>query len=375
MSARRRRSGFAAWASRRPKPALFVLGVDIVLLGISLLVFALFHHVLPSREQGLGKQSSRDGRVVSAAATAAPSGTSAPGTQAVPTPTPVPTPAPTSEVRGFPYMAVPSDKPAQTEEITAVGYFGNKYADKFTSGEPIYTRNENGFTYVSKNINLTFTTVGAGKTVYHVADFYIRDISNLSTAFAKDTFGKGQREKTPLIAQRAGALLAVNGDYYGHGSSGIVIRNGTLYRDNQSGNDVCALFWDGTMRVYNPGRITGAQLIEQGAYQSWDFGPGYLDEDGQPKTAFNSSVGPANPRTVLGYYEPGHYCFVCVDGRSDYSRGYTNTETSKLMASLGCKVAYNLDGGRTSVMTWMGNVVNKPELGGRETSDIVLIKD
>ena len=38
-------------------------------------------------------------------------------------------------------------------------------------------------------------------------------------------------------------------------------------------------------------------------------------EDGKAKTTFTSDVKPKNPRSVIGYYEPGHYCFVQVDGR------------------------------------------------------------
>ncbi len=39
-------------------------------------------------------------------------------------------------------------------------------------------------------------------------------------------------------------------------------------------------------------------------------------------TEFNSTLGKANPRTAVGNYEPGHYCFLVVDGRQPgYSDG------------------------------------------------------
>lgn len=353
----------------RPKPAWFVALTDIVLVGLALVIFSLFHHVLPSVEEVVGTTSGRDGR---------PQATSTAAQAPAPTQQPLATQAaPNGRVSTFPQMPVPMDAPIAHDDggDAPTGDFSIKYADLFGTGTPRYTQTNDGFTYVSRNVNLTFTTYHREKLVYHVADFYIRDITNYQTAFANDTFGKGQRESVINMAKRSNALLAVNGDYYGHGSSGIVIRNGTLYRDKMSGNDVCVLFWDGTMQVYEPGEITGAKLIEMGAYQSWDFGPSYLDANGASKTAFNSSVGPANPRTVLGYYEPGHYCIVCIDGRSDTSVGLTNTNTSKLMESLGCTVAYNLDGGQSTVMTWQGEIVNVPYNGGRSSSDIVLITE
>jgi exopolysaccharide biosynthesis protein len=45
------------------------------------------------------------------------------------------------------------------------------------------------------------------------------------------------------------------------------------------------------------------------------------------------------------------------------------------MESLGCRIAYNLDGGETAVMYWNGGVFNSPYKGGREISDIVYLID
>ena len=100
-----------------------------------------------------------------------------------------------------------------------------------------------------------------------------------------------------------------------------------------------------------------------------------LLSEGQPMTSFNSSVGKVNPRSALGYYEPGHYCFVLVDGRqSGYSAGMTLTELSQLFYDLGCKTAYNLDGGDTVAMAFKTELINHPENASpRSVSDIIYI--
>ncbi len=96
-------------------------------------------------------------------------------------------------------------------------------------------------------------------------------------------------------------------------------------------------------------------------WQAWCFGPALLDENGKAKDVFNSGLTGPNPRTVLGYYAPGHYCFVVVDGRrSKYSAGMTFFQLSRFMESLGCKAAYNLDGGDSSVMAFDGRRVSSP---------------
>ena len=48
---------------------------------------------------------------------------------------------------------------------------------------------------------------------------------------------------------------------------------------------------------------------------------------------------------------------------------------SRLMEELGCKAAYNLDGGRTSQMYFGGKVISAPQDGGRRLGDIVLIRE
>ena len=74
--------------------------------------------------------------------------------------------------------------------------------------------------------------------------------------------------------------------------------------------------------------------------------------------------------------EPGHYLFVVIDGRQKhYSDGMTLKGTAELAQRLGCRLAYNLDGGETSQMSFMGERVNHPYDNGRRTSDIICITE
>ncbi|MDR2657724.1 MAG: phosphodiester glycosidase family protein [Oscillospiraceae bacterium] len=49
-------------------------------------------------------------------------------------------------------------------------------------------------------------------------------------------------------------------------------------------------------------------------------------------------------------------------------------ELSAFFEILGCKAAYNLDGGQSSMMTFEGELVNQPYMGGRPSSDIVYVE-
>ena len=113
-------------------------------------------------------------------------------------------------------------------------------------------------------------------------------------------------------------------------------------------------------------------------WQGWQFGPYLIDENGEPRSRFPAySINATNPRTVFGYYEPGHYCFVVVDGRQGKtSRGITLQDLAKLMKDLGCVQAYNLDGGASSQLFWNGGLFNTPSGDSqRSLPDIIYITE
>lgn len=359
----RRFSALKRAFAQRPKPVWLVIALDVIAIGIALLVFALFHHVLPAKEKAVGITSQRSVATVQLEATQNPTEIA-----------PAATDNQLASMETADQLAVESAE--QTQEPAAAldpeGYFGNKYADKFTSGEVV--QNESG--YRSSNLNITYSTMREYDAQVYLVDFYLKDITFLRAAFANDTFGRGQREHLLDVAAREGSVVAINGDYYGGHGEGIVIRNGMLYRNNESLEmDIGVIYWDGTMKTFSPDEFNAETEIANGAYQAWSFGPELLDENSQAMTTFNTKVNPKNPRTAIGYFEPGHYCFVVVDGRSKSSAGMTMVELSEFMCKLGCKVAYNLDGGASTELVIGTQRVNSPYNDGRACTDAVVLVD
>ena len=392
MSIRRTKHDKSRRTSRRrqrPVWALFLM--HTVALGIALLIYALPHHVIPRAGEAVGTVSTRemmvserDSGTVSVTATPEASespravlpdvtGTETPAWEGAmaanatpePSATPVPTVEPTPEVTATPE---PTEEPKDE-----VGSFRIKFADKFAEGKGKKTKT----TYKSKNLNITISTVKNKEwdAVYHIVDIYVADISCFRTCFAQGKYGSGYTAWPLETTREFNAVITMNGDYYGVRKGGVVIRNGKLYRDAKVTNDVCVLYWDGTMKTFSPREFDAEREMKNGAYQCWNFGPMLLDENGKALTKFNSNVLDANPRSVVGYFEPGHYCFVAVDGRSNDSDGLSMKRLAKLMESLGCKQAYNLDGGRTSMLYAGDTRINVPVEGGRKSSDFLMIVD
>lgn len=342
---------------------------DVLLLGIALLVFALFHHVLPRQEEAVGTVSSRVRSVQETPAAAA-----SPTPELTATPMPTPTAAPAEEQATPEATATPTPEPTPQPTPDPVGYFGSKFADKFTDGDII----REGSTYRGPNVNVTVTEQRIKGADVYIADIYVRDISCLQSAFGKDTFGKGYADWPWTIAERKNAVITINGDFYGTRDNGVVIRNGVLYRDDKSlSRDVCVLYWDGTMECFGPKEFDSEVEMARGAYQAWNFGPSLLDADGGIKTKYNASqkVLDVNPRAAIGYVEPGHYYMVVADGRSSSSVGLSLNSLSNLFAELGCKAAYNMDGGQTAVMVCGSEVINDQAGDGRQCSDFVMVID
>ena len=383
------RKGHKPTSRRRPKPVWALILMHAAALGIALLVYALPHHVIPRASEAIGTVSTRDmmvGRPVSQpsatpvsadiyaesspAADALPAGTLNPAGDAAEN-TPVPQAEPEAIQSPEP---TPESTPEPTPEpVDEVGSFRIKFADKFADGKKKKTKT----TYKSENLNIKISKVKNEKwdAVYYVVDIYVADISCFMTCFAQNKYGRGYTAWPLETSEKYNAVITMNGDYYGMRKSGVVIRNGKLYKSSKVTNDVCVLYWDGTMKTFDPRAFNADREMQNGAYQAWNFGPSLLDENGKAKTKFNSNVLEENPRSVVGYFEPGHYCFVAVDGRSAESDGLSMKNLAKLMEELGCKAAYNLDGGRTSMLYAGDTRINNPVEGGRKSSDFLIIVD
>lgn len=251
--------------------------------------------------------------------------------------------------------------------------FADKFTDQVVSTDTTYTSPNLSVTLnygsiktnrVDKSENGNHKKYGSGIS-YVVADIYVGDITCLQTCFAQNTYGVGYSELLTDMSDRMKAVLAVNGDSYSnsrHRNNGTIIRNGIIYRAQPTDMETCVLNWDGTMDIYAPGQVDTRTLIDRGAYQSWIFGPSLLDGNGKAKSSFLTwdYIRESHPRTAIGYYEPGHYCLLVVDGRQKNSRGMFPEEMAALFEQLGCRAAYNLDGGHCAFMTFQGQVANHP---------------
>lgn len=254
------------------------------------------------------------------------------------------------------------------------------------SAENVVTYDDWNYQSSTLSISINEYSSGSGENAltYFVADVVITDATQLMNAFADNQFGQNIIAYTSEIAQANNAIFAINGDYYGFRDNGIIIRNGIIYRDIPVRTGL-AFYRDGSMKIYDETQTSAEELLADGVWNTLSFGPALLEDyqvvenidQVEIDTNFgNHPIQGNQPRTGIGIIDENHFVFIVVDGRSKgYSMGVTLTEFAEMFKALGCSDAYNLDGGGSSTMYFMGRVVNNPLGRNKErgTSDILYI--
>lgn len=339
---------------------LLTLLCDLLALGVCLVVFALFHHVLPDHidPQILDQDPASVIDRPSGDADETPEARADRLTEAC------------KRYKSSPF-------PARTVSILP-GYDGD--------GEQIRLR------------KVEYGT-GSEKVTYYAADIFVDSVSKIHASVATKN-GDLTTDYVYAQALEKHALFAVSGDYFKNSEVGLAIRDGVLYRNVTTKNDVCLLNMDGSLEILEGYDETQLGTLGRRVWQSWSFGPSLLTKDGAVKTKnkqFNvhstggtfhntneeseNGVYAKNPRCFIGCVEPGHYLLVVVDGRDEgYSCGVTFLEESQLAYDEGCEVAYNLDGGRSAMMVYRllptddpTKMVNESYKDGRPISDIIYL--
>jgi len=242
------------------------------------------------------------------------------------------------------------------------GDFGKQFAELFSMDDGIYTdettyrshdiyiKQEYFSGLLSQRKNDGSSTIYKYTVNYYVFDVYIRNIENFVTSYST----KGTKSFNTLYD---GMTLAITGDYYLYSEfPKYVVRNGVLLKNPPSSvtADILVLYYDGVMKTYEPGTYSWDDILAQSPYQVWTFGPSLLNDDGTVKDSsvakrYNTNVWTFNPRSAVGYVEPGHYVFVAVEGRRYNNSAGVNMEAlAQIFYDHGCTVAYNFDGGMSA---------------------------
>lgn len=274
-----------------------------------------------------------------------------------PAATPSPTPQPTASVSPEPE---PEKTPAPTPTIDPLASHFRQEGDP---EEVVVFDYENGiFEYHSDTLGIEIRRVErtSPPVVYYIAHIYEREIDSYRSGFGSARQNGRDTADACTMARRYSAVLGLTGDNLLHSdyNRGMMIRDGRVFRA-MTQQSAMALTDDFSMRIYDANDVSMLNEIEEGTRDTFAFGPPLI-VDGVIRTDVNESrVARINPRAGLGVVEPGHFVAIIVDGRlSRFSHGVLLTDFAQMFYDEGCVMAYNLDGGASATMVFMGEYIN-----------------
>lgn len=291
--------------------------------------------------------------------TQSPAVTPEPIASETPTPTPALTPVPTTEPEPTPEPYFTEDE--QVTVDAQAGYWAYSSPTLWVEVNRVFDA-DNTITYFAAEVRVK---PGSGETE--------------RGGFAVPGDPDGKNVDLFNIARNYQAVVAVSGDFLADNleddPKGVIIRDGIVCVDDDN-EDTVAFMPDGTMRVFEPGEITADELLAEGVTNTFSFGPTLINGGVIEEELDEHRLRRKNPRTAIGMIEPYHYLLIVVDGRDDdYSVGMTLSELAELFDSYGCEVAYNLDGGASATMAFMGEHISQYEgslTGQRPVADALM---
>lgn len=270
----------------------------------------------------------------------------------------------------------PTEVPAYMAHMPALNAKG--FLDE---GEYIYSSEDEGlWIYVSQTSKVIIQRKydATQPLTWFEADLYgDLDAGEMLRTVQNDPEKMGKvRVDATETAKKHNVVFAMNTDYYtyrvavnNNRHTGIVIRDGRIlyddpYTEKQVTNsmfpnlDMLAFMPDGSLKVYHSWEKTAQEFINEGVQTVYSFGP-YLLLDGKVSERAYANNENKNPRCAIGMVEPGHYVAIMCEGRLKRSAGVTISYLAKMMRAKGCQVAFNMDGGQTAVMVFMGKQLNQ----------------
>ena len=235
--------------------------------------------------------------------------------------------------------------------------------------------------YEDESLRVEITEQMVDTTRVVIARVRIADPSQLRTAPAY-AFDRDQTAPMTAIAQRVNAVLAINGDYYSYQAArgGYMIRQGVQYINRPiRGRDVLIIDGRGDFHIeHEITKDTPAKYEELGGIvNSFNFGPG-LVVDGvvlnRFKFAHNASETKAARSCIAQVKrgEPEYLCIVTESSDDSVGGGLTLEQFTGFVASLGVENAYNLDGGTSAALIYLGEkITSVDDRDHRPLSDII----
>ena len=234
---------------------------------------------------------------------------------------------------------------------------------------------EDGLSYDDGSIRIKIETETVNDTKIFWVSVSISDPSQLQTAMAGPK-GSKMLAQPMTIAKRANAVLAINGDFFTSHNSGVVYRQGEMWRNVPAyTRDELLIDESGDLHILAVTRKMGSKAMKEAVEEfqlgheireAFAFGPGLIIDGVRQEFDHREKVScdylNRAQRTIFCQTGPLEYLFLVTEGKEQFEPGFTVPEcTDLLMERGGILQAYNLDGGNSSQIVLCGEKINAAE--------------
>ena len=232
--------------------------------------------------------------------------------------------------------------------------------------------------YEDASIRVQMETREEDGVVWRIAWVEIASPTQLRTAYAGKTIKKDTTGLVTVMAKQHNAIVAINGDNYTNEKAkhSFIYRMGEKRQDKlNKQKDILIIDENGDFHTFVKSadadkfeKDTGHKIVN-----AFMFGPA-LVQNGEVLTLdkeYNFNPNGREPRCAIGQLDTLSYVLVIADGRGNSgSDGATHKELAEFMASLGCREAYNLDGGNSAIMVYNNEIYNY-KARERDVADVI----
>ena len=214
--------------------------------------------------------------------------------------------------------------------------------------------------------------------IWRIAWVEIASPTQLRTAYAGTTIKKDKTGYVTKMAKDKNAVVALNGDNFSvdKAKHSFIYRMGEMRQAKlNKQKDILIIDENGDFHTFikSAGADTFAKETGHTIINAFMFGPALVKEGAVLTMDQNYNFNPNGhqPRSAIGQLDRLSYVLVVADNATGSdSVGPTHQELADFMAELGCREAYNLDGGNSSILVFNNRIYNVKKQE-RDITDVI----
>ena len=216
-------------------------------------------------------------------------------------------------------------------------------------------------------------------STYTFSEVKVAHASQFRRFLSEGKYNSGILHTTTEMAKSVNAVVASSGDYYSYRRIGIVVNEGSVYRDQGDLLDTCYVDSNGDLLFSYARELNGKETIQSFVDEhdirfSICFGPVMIidNENVVPPTYNSGEINQNYPRAALCQMDELHYVLVCANMEAPNYQVPTVSQFADSLVKLSIPTAYALDGGQTASIVINNQLINTVSYGAqREISDII----